>query len=103
MVMYRVHLDRISDNLLLGAVNACHNGKVGNGMNVLNDNIESYPHIAREYKKGNLKWIILADKNYGDGSSREHAAMSPRYLGCAAVITRSFARIHKPILTNKEC
>ena len=52
MVMYRVHLDRISDNLVLGAVNAYRNGKVGNGMNVLNDNIESYPHIAREYKNG---------------------------------------------------
>ena len=103
MVMYRVHLDRISDNLLLGAVNAYRNGKVGNRMNVLNDNIESYPHIVREYKKGNLKWIILADKNYGEDSSREHAAMSPRYLGCAAVIARSFARIHKPILANKEC
>lgn len=103
MVMYRVHLYRISDNLVLGAVNAYRNGKVGNGMNVLNDNIESYPHIAREYKNGS-EMDILADKNYGDGSSsREHAAMSPRHLGCAAVIARSFARIHKPILTNKEC
>jgi aconitate hydratase A / 2-methylisocitrate dehydratase len=103
MVMYRIHLDRISDSLVLGAVNAYRNGKVGNGMNVLNDNIESYPYISKRIQKWYLKWIILADKNYGDGSSREHAAMSPRYLGCAAVIARSFARIHKPILANKEC
>jgi aconitate hydratase len=100
-LIYRGHLDRISDNLLLGAVNAYHNGEVGKGMNVLNDNIESYPHIAREYKKWNLKWIIVADQNYGEGSSREHAAMSPRYLGCAAVIARSFARIHETNLKKQ--
>ena len=100
-LMYRGHLDRISDNLLLGAVNAYRNGEVGNGINVLNGNIESYPLIAREYKKRGLQSIIVADQNYGEGSSREHAAMSPRYLGCAAVIARSFARIHETNLKKQ--
>ena len=101
--MYRGHLDKISDNLLLGAVNAYRNGdEVGNGKNVLNGNIESFPHIAREYKKRHLKWIIIGDQNYGEGSSREHAAMTPRYLGCAAVISRSFARIHETNLKKQR-
>jgi aconitate hydratase len=101
-LMYRGHLDKISDNLLLGAVNAYRNGdEVGNGKNVLNGNIESFPHIAREYKKRHLKWIIIGDQNYGEGSSREHAAMTPRYLGCAAVISRSFARIHETNLKKQ--
>ena len=99
--MYRGHLDRISDNLLLGAVNAYRNGEVGNGINVLNGNIDSYPHIAKEYKKRSLQWIIVADQNYGEGSSREHAAMSPRYLGCAAIIARNFARIHETNLKKQ--
>jgi len=101
-LMYRGHLDKISDNLLLGAVNAYRNGdEVGNGKNVLNGNIESFPHIAREYKKRHMKWIIIGDQNYGEGSSREHAAMTPRYLGCAAVISRSFARIHETNLKKQ--
>ena len=100
-LMYRGHLDKISDNLLLGGVNAYHNDKVGNGKNILNDNVESFSHIAREYKKWNLKWIIVGDQNYGEGSSREHAAMTPRYLGCAAVISRSFARIHETNLKKQ--
>jgi aconitate hydratase len=101
-LMYRGHLDKISDNFLLGAVNAYRNGdEVGNGKNVLNGNIESFPHIAREYKKRHMKWIIIGDQNYGEGSSREHAAMTPRYLGCAAVISRSFARIHETNLKKQ--
>ncbi|MGA9154210.1 MAG: aconitate hydratase [Candidatus Nitrosopolaris sp.] len=100
-LMYRGHLDKISDNLLLGAVNAYHDGRVGNGKNTLNSKIESFPHIAREYKKGGLKWIIVGDNNYGEGSSREHAAMTPRYLGCAAVVARSFARIHETNLKKQ--
>src|SRR6266568_5021944 len=90
-LMYRGHLDKISDNLLLGAVNAYRDGEVGRGKNTLNSKIESFPHIAREYKKRGLKWIIVGDNNYGEGTSREHAAMTPRYLGCAAVIAKSFA------------
>ncbi|HET7148777.1 MAG TPA: aconitate hydratase [Candidatus Nitrosopolaris sp.] len=100
-LMYRGHLDKISDNLLLGAVNAYRDGKVGSGKNTLNSKIESFPHIAREYKKIGLKWIIIGDSNYGEGSSREHAAMTPRYLGCAAVIAKNFARIHETNLKKQ--
>src|SRR5918911_2776993 len=100
-LMYRGHLDKISDNLLLGATNAYHSGEVGKGRNLLNGNIESFPHIAREYKKRGLKWIIIGDQNYGEGSSREHAAMTPRYLGCAAIIAISFARIHETNLKKQ--
>ena len=99
-LMYRGHLDKISDNLLLGAVNA-YTGGVGIGKNILSNNTESFPHIAREYKQKSLKWIIVGDQNYGEGSSREHAAMSPRYLGCAAVIAKSFARIHETNLKKQ--
>lgn len=100
-LMYRGHLDKISDNLLLGAVNAYHDGEVGSGKNTLNSKIESFPHVAREYKKRGMKWIIVGDNNYGEGSSREHAAMTPRYLGCAAVVARSFARIHETNLKKQ--
>ena len=99
-LMYRGHLDKISDNLLLGAVNA-YTGGVGTGKNILTGEIESFPHIAREYKQKGLKWIIVGDQNYGEGSSREHAAMTPRYLGCAAVIAKSFARIHETNLKKQ--
>ncbi len=100
-LMYRGHIDKISDNLLLGAVNAFHDEQIGNGKNIFNGRIESYPHIAREYKEKGLKWAIIGDTNYGEGSSREHAAMSPRYLGCAAVISKSFARIHETNLKKQ--
>jgi aconitate hydratase len=100
-LMYRGHLDKISDNLLLGAVNAYHDEEIGTGKNILNDKNESFPHIARDYKSRGLKWIIIGDRNYGEGSSREHAAMTPRYLGCAAVIARSFARIHETNLKKQ--
>jgi aconitate hydratase len=99
-LMYRGHLDRISDNLLLGAVNA-FTGQVGSGKNQLSGQEESFPHIAREYKARGLKWAIVGDSNYGEGSSREHAAMTPRYLGCGAVIARSFARIHETNLKKQ--
>jgi aconitate hydratase len=100
-LMYRGHLDKISDNLLLGATNAFHDEEVGKGKNMLNGKIESFPHIAREYKNKGMKWVIIGDNNYGEGSSREHAAMTPRYLGCAAVITRGFARIHETNLKKQ--
>jgi len=100
-LMYRGHLDKISDNLLLGAVNAYDDEEIGTGKNILNDKNESFPHIARDYKSRGLKWIIIGDRNYGEGSSREHAAMTPRYLGCAAVIARSFARIHETNLKKQ--
>ena len=100
-LMYRGHLDKISDNLLLGAINAYHDQEVGRGKNLLTGEIESFAHIAREYKNRGMKWIIIGDSNYGEGSSREHAAMTPRYLGCAAVISRSFARIHETNLKKQ--
>ncbi|HEX2305285.1 MAG TPA: aconitate hydratase [Nitrososphaeraceae archaeon] len=100
-LMYRGHLDKISDNLLLGAVNAFHEDQVGKGKNILNHEIELLAHIAREYKLRKIKWIIIGDSNYGEGSSREHAAMTPRYLGCCAVIVKSFARIHETNLKKQ--
>ena len=96
----RGHLNNLSDNMLLGAVNA-FNDKVGEGKNILNNNIESFSTIARQYKENQIRWVIVGDKNYGEGSSREHAAMTPRFLGCAAVITKSLARIHETNLKKQ--
>jgi aconitate hydratase len=96
----RGHIDKISDNVFLGAVNAFTND-IGKGKNLLTGNSESFPAIARQYKDKGLKWIVVGDNNYGEGSSREHAAMSPRYLQCAAVIVRSFARIHETNLKKQ--
>jgi aconitate hydratase len=96
----RGHLDNLSDNMLLGAVNA-FNDEVGKGKNVLNNELESFSKIARQYKEKQMRWIIIGDNNYGEGSSREHAAMTPRYLGCAAVITKSLARIHETNLKKQ--
>ena len=100
-LMYRGHLDKISDNLLLAAVNAFHQDQIGKGKNILNNKIELLSHIAREYKSKRMRWIIIGDTNYGEGSSREHAAMTPRYLGCCAVIAKSFARIHETNLKKQ--
>ena len=97
---YRGHLDKISDNLLLGAVNA-FNDEVGKGKNILNNKMEPLPQIARQYKKNKIRWVIIGGDNYGEGSSREHAAMTPRYLGCATVIAKSFARIHETNLKKQ--
>ncbi|WP_299290297.1 aconitate hydratase [Nitrosopumilus sp.] len=96
----RGHLDNLSDNMLLGAVNA-FNDEVGKGKNVLNNQLESFSQIARQYKEKQMRWVIIGDNNYGEGSSREHAAMTPRYLGCAAVITKSLARIHETNLKKQ--
>jgi len=96
----RGHLDNLSDNMLLGAVNA-FNDEVGHGKNILNDKLESFSNIARQYKEKQMQWIIIGDNNYGEGSSREHAAMTPRYLGCVAVITKSLARIHETNLKKQ--
>ena len=96
----RGHLDNLSDNMLLGAVNA-FNDEVGKGKNILNNHMESFSTIARQYKEKSMRWVIIGDSNYGEGSSREHAAMSPRFLGCAAVITKSLARIHETNLKKQ--
>ena len=92
---FRGHLDNISDNMLTGATNA-FTGEAGTGKNILTgkENL-NYSDVARDYKAKGRRWIIVGDENYGEGSSREHAAMSPRLLGCAAVLTKSFARIHE--------
>ncbi len=96
----RGHLDNLSDNMLLGAVNA-FNDEVGLGKNILNNKLESFSNIARQYKEKQMRWIVIGDNNYGEGSSREHAAMSPRYLGCVAVVTKSLARIHETNLKKQ--
>ena len=96
----RGHLDNLSDNLLLGAVNA-FNDEIGKAKNILSNNIENCAQIARSYKEKNMRWVIVGDNNYGEGSSREHAAMTPRFLGCAAVIAKSFARIHETNLKKQ--
>ncbi len=99
-LFYRGHLDKLSDNMFLGAVNA-HDNEVGKGKNILNGSVQPFPDIARQYKEKEIKWIVIGDRNYGEGSSREHAAMSPRFMGCAAVIVKSFARIHETNLKKQ--
>ncbi len=97
---FRGLLERISDNLLLGAVNA-FTGKRGEALDILTGTYSTPAAAARNYKKNGIRWVIVGDWNYGEGSSREHAAMSPRFLGCAAVISRSFARIHEANLKRQ--
>lgn len=98
---FRGHLDNISDNMFTGAINA-FTGDAGKGQNLLTGEKEKgFPETARNYKAQNLRWVVVGDENYGEGSSREHAAMSPRHLGCAAVITKSFARIHETNLKKQ--
>jgi aconitate hydratase len=97
---YRGHLDNISNNMLLGAVNA-FNGAAGKTKNAFTGAVEENPKVARDYKARGLQWVVVGDENYGEGSSREHAAMSPRLLGAAAVIVKSFARIHETNLKKQ--
>ena len=97
---YRGHLDNISNNCLIGAVNAF--GKKTNFVkNQLTGEYGGVPDTQREYKKAGIKTIVVGDHNYGEGSSREHAAMEPRHLGVAAVIVKSFARIHETNLKKQ--
>ncbi len=98
---YRGHLDNISNNMLLGADNAFITGEIGKGNNQLTGDKKEYAQVARDYQKAGKAWMIIGDENYGEGSSREHAAMSPRFLGCTAVITKSFARIHETNLKKQ--
>ena len=98
---YRGHLDRFSDNMFMGASNA-YTDETGKGLNVLSgEGGQAISQIARDYKESGLRWVVVGDDNYGEGSSREHAAMSPRLLGAAAVIVRSFARIHESNLKKQ--
>ena len=96
---FRGHLDNLSDNMLLGAVNA-FTGEAGRGRHRSGEQMP-FPQLARRYKSEGVQWVIVGDSNYGEGSSREHAAMTPRHLGCAAVIARSFARIHETNLKKQ--
>ncbi len=97
---FRGHLDNISSNIFSGAVNA-FTGEVGKTVNQLNDAPQTYNETARAYKAAGVNWVAIGDTNYGEGSSREHAAMSPRHMGGLAVITRSFARIHETNLKKQ--
>ncbi len=97
---FRGHLDNISDNLFSGAVNAFR-AETGNGKNQLDGTIAEFSKIARAYKKAGRGWVAIGDENYGEGSSREHAAMEPRHLGGKAIIVRSFARIHETNLKKQ--
>jgi aconitate hydratase len=98
---YRGHLDKISDNMFMAAVNA-FSDKLGTGTDVLTgESGLPITQIARRYKARGVGSVVIGDENYGEGSSREHAAMSPRYLGVKAVIVRSFARIHETNLKKQ--
>jgi aconitate hydratase len=97
---YRGHLDNISNNMLIGAVNS-FNDKTNAVKNQLSGNYEEVPKVARAYKAQGVGTIIVGDENYGEGSSREHAAMEPRYLGVKVVLVRSFARIHEANLKKQ--
>jgi len=102
---YRGHLDNISNNLFSGAINA-FSGEAGKGKNIFTSEVKTFAEVARDYKamlaSGKLAgWAAIGDENYGEGSSREHAAMEPRWLGGRAVITRSFARIHETNLKKQ--
>jgi len=97
---FRGHLDNISNNCLIGAINDA-NGKENTVENILTGKEGGVPDTARDYKSKNKSWIVIGDNNYGEGSSREHAALEPRHLGGKAVITRSFARIHETNLKKQ--
>jgi aconitate hydratase len=98
---FRGHLDNISDNAFIGAINA-YTDQPGTGLDVVSGETGvPFPKIARHYKAEGLSWIVVGDENYGEGSSREHAAMCPRHLGAAAIVARSYARIHEANLKKQ--
>jgi aconitate hydratase len=98
---YRGHLTNISQNLFIGANNAFALDESGQGIDVRDGSVRSLPELAKEYKDAGLAWVAVGDQNYGEGSSREHAAMEPRYMNGRAVIVRSFARIHEANLKKQ--
>lgn len=97
---YRGHLTNISNNMLIGATNDA-NGKINSIKNILTGEYGEVPVVARAYQAAGMGWVVVGDENYGEGSSREHAAMEPRHLGGKAVIVRSFARIHETNLKKQ--
>ncbi len=98
---YRGHLENISGNLYLGAVSAFNEGIVGMGKNQLTGERQSFPDIAKAYHEAGVPWAAIGDENMGEGSSREHAAMEPRFRGCVLILARSFARIHETNLKKQ--
>ncbi|MET0421110.1 MAG: aconitate hydratase, partial [Acidimicrobiia bacterium] len=98
---YRGHLDNISGNLFIGVNNAFHLDEAGTGIDVRDGSVASLPDLARSYKGDGIAWVAIGDENYGEGSSREHAAMEPRFQNGKAVIVRSFARIHEANLKKQ--
>jgi aconitate hydratase len=97
---FRGHLDNIANNMFIGAVNA-FSGEAGKGTHPLTGEVMEFTKIARDLKGRGMRWVAVGDENYGEGSSREHAAMEPRHLGGAAIIARSFARIHETNLKKQ--
>ncbi len=97
---YRGHLDNISNNMFIGAVNFA-NDKANSIKNRLTGEYDEVPKVARDYKAGSMGWVVVGDENYGEGSSREHAAMEPRFLGGLVIIVKSFARIHETNLKKQ--
>jgi aconitate hydratase len=97
---YRGHLENISGNLFEGAVNA-FTDEIGQGLDLVDGNTRAYPEIALRWGKNKYQWCAIGDQNYGEGSSREHAAMEPRYRGCQVIFARSFARIHETNLKKQ--
>ncbi len=97
---FRGHLDNISNNMFIGAVNA-FNDKTNHIKNHLSGQYDVVPNVARAYKSNKIPWVVIGEENYGEGSSREHAAMEPRHLGGKAIIVKSFARIHETNLKKQ--
>ena len=97
---FRGHLDNISNNMFIGAINA-YSGDAGKVKNIFSGETKSVPEVARDYKAKGINWVVIGDENYGEGSSREHAAMEPRFLGGRAIIVKSFARIHETNLKKQ--
>ncbi|HRJ86660.1 MAG TPA: aconitate hydratase, partial [Ignavibacteria bacterium] len=97
---FRGHLDNISNNMFIGAVN-WFNDKTNHVKNLLTGNHDEVPNVARDYKANGIPWVVVGEENYGEGSSREHAAMEPRHLGGKAIIVKSFARIHETNLKKQ--
>ncbi|MCF8355775.1 MAG: aconitate hydratase, partial [Melioribacteraceae bacterium] len=97
---FRGHLDNISNNMFMGAINA-FTGNAGEAKNQITGEYKKVNEVARDYKSEGMGWIVVGDENYGEGSSREHAAMEPRFLGGKAIIVKSFARIHETNLKKQ--
>jgi aconitate hydratase len=99
-LQFRGHLENISQNLFIG-VNNSYTNDSGMGNNLLTNEIMSLPELAKSYHENSVNWVAIGDENYGEGSSREHAAMEPRFRGCKVVIVKSFARIHEANLKKQ--